>query len=95
MRNIYAALLVIYGGKVYKRGVEYDITTSLAIMMMGFDAILSALPHGHLHIQCSTLKKARHERSPDMARNYNDIKSWLWYVINIKSSRMKDNTLER
>ena len=84
---------MIYGGKAYTRGVEYDITTSLAIMMMGFDAILSALQHGHLRVQCSTLKKACRERSPDMARNYNDIRSW--YLINIKSSRMKDNTLER
>ena len=30
---ISAVLRVIYGGKAYKRGVEYDIATSLAIMM--------------------------------------------------------------
>ena len=33
-----AALRGIYGGKAYKRGMEYHITTSLAIMMMLFDA---------------------------------------------------------
>ena len=33
-----AALRGIYGGKAYKRGMGYHITTSLAIMMMLFDA---------------------------------------------------------
>ena len=69
-------LQVIYGCKAYKRGVEYDITTSLAIMMMRFDAILSALPHGPIRVQCSTLKKVRQERSSYMPKNFNDIKSW-------------------
>ena len=53
--------------KACRRGVEYDITISLAIMMMRFDAILSALPHGNLRVQCSIPMKACHERSPDMA----------------------------
>ena len=53
----------------------------LAIMMMSFDNILVALTHGHLRVQCSTLKKARHEPSPNMEL-YNDIESC--YLINIK-----------
>ena len=65
-----------------------DITISLAIMMMRFDAILSALSCGHLSVQCSTLKKARHERSPDMAGNYNDIQSW--HLINIMPHEGED-----
>ena len=36
-----AALRGIYGGKAYKRGIEYHITTSLAIMMMMFDSYLN------------------------------------------------------
>ena len=28
-----------------------------SIMMMRFDAVLSALSHGHLRVQCSTLKE--------------------------------------
>ena len=43
------------GGKAYKRGVEYNITISLVIMMMRFDAIASALPHGHIRVHSSIL----------------------------------------
>ena len=49
---------------------------------MRFDAVLSALSHGRLHVQSSTLKKAIYERSSDMVKIYNDIKSWYW--INLK-----------
>ena len=71
-----AALRGIYGGKAFKRGVEYHVKSSLAIMMMMFDSILSDVPHANLRGQCSTLKKAIHERSPDMVENFNDIHSW-------------------
>ena len=77
-----AALRGIYGGKAYKRGVEYHIMTSLAIMMMRFDAICSILPPGPLHAQCTAFKKSLHERSPDMVEMYEDIQSW--YAGNIK-----------
>ena len=76
------ALRGIYGGKAYKRGVEYHITTSLAIMMMRFDAISAALPPGPLRVQCSALKKALHERSPDMVEIYNNLQSS--YSENVK-----------
>ena len=82
-----AALRGIYGGKAFKRGVEYHVTTSLAIMMMMFDSILSDVPHANLRGQCSTLKKALHERSPDMVENFNDIHSWY-------STNLKEKTLE-
>ena len=62
-----AALRGIYGGKAYKPGIEYHIVTSLAIMMMRFDAIMSILPLGPVRIQCAALRKTLHERSPDMA----------------------------
>ena len=87
MRNIStAALGVIYGGKAYKRGFEYDITVSLAIMMMSFDAILSALTHGHLRVQCSTHKKAH--TNAVQTGNYNDIKSC--YLIHIMAHEGDD-----
>ena len=52
---------MINGGKAYNRGVEYDVTTSLAIKTMRFDAIVSVLPHGHICVQCSTAKMVRHD----------------------------------
>ena len=53
-----------------------SVWRSNSIMMMRFDAVLSVLPHGHLRIQCSTLKEALYERSSDTVKIYNDIKSW-------------------
>ena len=68
-----AAQRGIYGGKAYKRGVEYHIINALAILMMKYDAIL-----GHaepLRSQCEDLKKALHERDPKMIRIFEDIQS--------------------
>ncbi len=70
-----AALRGIYGGKAYKRGVEYHITTSMAIMMMKFKSIFSSQPPGHLRAKCAALKKALHLCSPDMVENFDDIQS--------------------
>ena len=53
-----SALRGIYGGKAYKRGVEYHIVNSLAIMMMRFDAITTDMPPEPLRAQCDALKKA-------------------------------------
>ena len=47
-----AALRGIFSGRVYKRGLEYHITTSLAIMMLQFDAVLSTITTRPLRIQC-------------------------------------------
>lgn len=54
-----AALRGIYGGKAYKRALEYHITTSLAIMMR-FDAISSAHPLKLTQAKCVDLKEALH-----------------------------------
>ena len=70
-----AALGGIYGGMAYKRGIEYHITTSLAIMMMMFDSFLSEHESGPLSDQCVALKKALHERNPDMVEIFKDIQS--------------------
>ena len=57
------ALCRIFSCRVYKRGLEYHITTSLAIMMLQFDAVLSAITKGPLRIQCIALKDKLHERN--------------------------------
>ena len=56
--------------------------TSLVIIMMRFDAISSAFPQGSLHGQCTALRKALHERSPDMVDIYENIQSR--YSTNLK-----------
>ena len=66
----HTAFRVIYAGKAYKRGVEYDGDHDDEVRCH-----LSALPHGNLRVQCSTAKKARYECSPDMAKNYTDFNS--------------------
>ena len=77
-----AALRGIYGGKAYKRGIEYHITTSLAIMMMRYDAIFTSHPPEALRDQCTALRNALHDRSPDMSDIYDDILSM--YSGNVK-----------
>ena len=83
-----AALRGIYGGKAYKRGVEYHVTICLAIMMMKFDAIASANPAGPFHVQCSALKKALHERSSNMVEIFNETLSL--YTQHIKPREDED-----
>ena len=51
-----------------------SVCISNSILMMRFDAVLSALPHVRLCVQCSTLKKALCDRCSDMVKNYNYIK---------------------
>ena len=70
-----AALRGIYGGKAYKRGVEYHITNSLAILMMRFDDISESLQSGPLRAHCNALKDALHQRSSDMVDKYNTLQS--------------------
>ena len=57
-----------------------SVCISNSILMMRFDAVLSSLPRVRLRVQCSTLKKALYERSSDMVKIYNYIKSW--HLIN-------------
>ena len=84
-----AALRGIYGGKAYKRGIEYHITNSLAILMMKFDDISDSLPPGPLRAQCSALKNALHQRSPAMVGEYNKLQSA--YLENVKPLEEEKN----
>ena len=59
-----AALCGIYGDKAYKRVIEYYITTSLAIMMMLFDASAKGTLPEFIWTQCEYLRTP-HKRSPD------------------------------
>ena len=60
-----AALRGIFGGKAYKRGVEFHITTSLAIMMLKF-AHPSMLSQEAVFEECTSFRKTLHARSLDM-----------------------------
>jgi hypothetical protein len=71
-----AALRGIYNGKAFKRGLEYHISTSLAIKMLKFDAVLSTLQTGPLETKCIALKAALHERNPEVGAIYNDLLAW-------------------
>ena len=76
------ALRGIYGGKAYKRGIEYHITTSLAIMMMLFDASTKDSLPDSIRTQCESLKQTLHERSPNANIIFENIQSW--YTSNIQ-----------
>ena len=77
-----AALRGIYRGKAYKRGIEYHITTCLAILMMLFDANAKEPLPDLLRTHCDSLRKALHERSPDANVIFENIQTW--YTENIK-----------
>jgi len=63
-----AALRGIFSGKAYKRGLEYHITTSLAVMMLQFDAVLST--KDPVRIQCIALNDKLHKRNPEMVESF-------------------------
>jgi len=65
-----AALRSIYGGKAFKRGVEYHTMMAVAIMMMKFEAILAEDQHGPVRLQCLQMKEALHKRDPCMIDIY-------------------------
>ena len=77
-----AALSGIFSGKAYKRGLEYHITTSLAILMLRFDSIVSKLSKEQVEVQSSALKGKLQERKPEMVEIFKDIR--LWYTANVK-----------
>ena len=69
-----AALCGIYSGKAYKRGMEYYITTSLAIMMLIFENIdLESFQE-----RCVAFIDSLHNLSPDIEKNYSDIEFFLY-----------------
>ena len=59
-----AALRGIYNGKAYKRGMEYYITTSLAIMMLMFEKFNLESIQEH----CVAFKESLNNRSSDMKK---------------------------
>ena len=77
-----AALHGIFSGKAYKRGLEYHITTCLAILMLRVDSIVSKLQKEQIEVQSSALKDKLQERKPEMAEIFKDIR--LWYTANVK-----------
>ena len=83
-KSIYtlATLRGIYVDKAYKRGIEYHITTSLAIIMMLFNASAKdSLPES-IWTQCDFLRRTPHKRSPDTNAIFEIIQSW--YTSQIK-----------
>ena len=88
-----AALRGIYGGKAFKRGMEYHIINALAIMMMKFDAIIDKNPSGPLCLQCVELKKALHERDPKMLAIFEDIQSYYTSQIQEKENEQEAGEL--
>ncbi len=48
-----ATLRQVYGGKSFKRGIEYHITHSLACLMLKFEVVLPEIP-GPLKQECKT-----------------------------------------
>ena len=77
-----AALRGIFGGKAYKRGVEYHITNSLAILMLRFDAIFPNLSEDPICMQFIDLKDKLHERQPEVVEIFGEIQAW--YTENVK-----------
>ena len=75
-----AALHGIYGDKAYKGGIEYHISTSLAIIMMLFDANAKDTLPESIWTQCEFLTP--HKRSPDTNAIFENIQSW--YTAQIK-----------
>ena len=59
-----AALHGIYSGKVYKLGMEYHITTSLAIMMMRSDVISQDHLPESIQTQCKDLRNSLYAHEP-------------------------------
>ena len=77
-----AALLGIFSGKAYKRGIEHPITTCLAILMIHFDFIVSKLPKEEIQVESSALNDKLQEHKPEMVKIFKDIR--LWYAGNVK-----------
>ena len=77
----YSAWSWIFGGKAYKRGVEYhDDKPCHHVDEAGIHFAWS--PPEALRVQCDALKKALHARSPNIVKLYGDIQ-W-WYSQNLK-----------
>ena len=70
-----ASLRRIFGGKAYKRGIEFHITLFLAVVMMKLDAI-DGLANDGIIAKCSALREALHDRSPNVMEIYEEVSTW-------------------
>ena len=61
-----ATLRGIYVDKAYKRGIEYLITTSLAIILMLSNASAKDSLAESIWTQCEFLRRTPHKRRPDI-----------------------------
>ena len=88
-------LLQLFVGYIAeKRAVEYHITASLALLMMRFDHLFTALAANENipRAQCAAFREALHERNPEMVNIYGDIHSW--YSEKIKPQELDEKKLE-
>lgn len=89
-----AALHGIYSRKAYKSAVEYHVTTSLALLMMRFHHLFTALAANENipHTRCTAFWQAFHECSSEMVNIYDNIQSW--YSEKIKPQECEEQGLE-
>ena len=92
--NTSAAVCGIYGFKEYKRGIEYHIITSLAIIMMLFDASAKDALLESTWAQCKSLRMTLHECSPDSKVIFEIIQSWYKHKLSLILSKMRQKVLE-
>ena len=59
-----AVIRAIYTGKAFKRGIEYHVMNTLAILYMVFDTILGESPTDPLRRHCEELRESLHVRVP-------------------------------
>ena len=71
-----AALHGNYCGEAYKLGIKYHVSTSLAIVMMLFDASAKDAPRESVQTECEYLRRTLHERSSDANGISENIQSW-------------------
>ena len=69
-----ASLRRIFGGKVYKRGLEFHITMLLAVTMLKIDTI--DLTNDDIAEKCCRLRDALHDDSVNAMELYDEISKW-------------------
>ena len=74
-KGIYSptTLRQIFGGKAFKRGVEYHTVNALACYKFRFEQLSSANPIGPLTEQCQQLREGLHNRDRACVDVFNDI----------------------
>jgi len=70
-----ASLRRIFGGKAYKRGIEFHITMFLAVLMMKLDAIAGITNDGII-AKCAALREALRDRSANVMEIYEEVSTW-------------------